>query len=135
MIGGNFTTFGNNRIHLTQFSHTPKVNHFFLTLFHSTQASQLTRGASVATMGAQPPWCMDTSHQIFSILKNEEKPCFSIKPWNPFSQKPNSFLIKMLLFSKFTFHEINTFPPKKTHFSCKIKRRPFFFQKEVNLSF
>ena len=93
MIGGDFTTFGNNRLHLTQFSHTPKVNHFFLTLFHSTQASQLTRGASVATMGAQPPWHMDTSHQIFSILKKWRKTLFFNKTMEPiFSKNPTLFL-------------------------------------------
>ena len=38
MIGYNFTTLGNNRLKLTQFSHTPEIT-LFLTLFYSTRAT------------------------------------------------------------------------------------------------
>ena len=60
MIGGDFITFGNNRLKLTQFSHMPEVPPF-LTLFHSTRAlcplleyrSRGGKTASVFAMGGQ----------------------------------------------------------------------------------
>ena len=63
MIDGNFTTFDNNRLKSTQFSHTPEV-HPFSTLFHSTRAPQKPKklrerhciGWSTTVRHQQPQW-------------------------------------------------------------------------------
>ena len=57
MIGGDFITFGNNQLKMTQLSHTPEV--FLFTLFTAPKPMQLpllgVEGACVATQGGRLP--------------------------------------------------------------------------------
>ena len=64
MIGGYFTTFGNNKLKLTQFSHTLEVHHF-----HTAPELKATPkwDASVTVMGGRPLRGIDRAYTVLII--------------------------------------------------------------------
>ena len=86
MIGGNFTTFGNNRLKLIQFSHTPELYPSFIAPKLKPQKCE-----RIAVMGDRPLRGIDTNNKFIKRLFLIFKELFYSSPFSVWFSKKSYF--------------------------------------------